>query len=268
VRVFALLHDLRARSALHFALGAHRRFFSRHALEFSESWQQLQAGVGRGLPDVVVVNPWDEGDNPLALRILCTLLDSMEGDRIVVYVPRASLDAGAVKEIQACGFRWTVFEGVEDERYAFRRMLGLATARVLVGEVGRHTESLLDPARNQILVVSLAATLGRQTVDELALGLGMTARELRAALRRHAMPPPREILRWGCLCHALGLRRIGVRTTTVVSHLVGYEDATSLCRLYRDLLGCPAGELAEGEEERMLAQRILESVAGREKGKL
>ena len=262
VRIEALLHDLRARSTLRSALKAHPGDSTGPVLHFAETWSDLLKCMGDGLLDLAVVDPWDERTDSSAHRNLGLLLDGLEESRVVLYVSPSTYDPGTLAEITRAGFSSLLIAGVDDDPGAVRQVIGSASAQLFLGSVASRLKGHLEPPRWEFLVCALAASIRSRGVDDLAYDVGMSARNLRTRAHELGLPSPRHLLRWGRVCHAAGLQGIGVRSTARVAFYIGYGDPASLCRLFREVLGCTAREFRESKMDKLVTEGILDRLAG------
>jgi AraC-like DNA-binding protein len=95
-------------------------------------------------------------------------------------------------------------------------------------------------------------------IEASARAVGVCDRELRRRSARHGLPEPRALQRWSRILLALGLGRIGVTQGARIARHLGYEDASSVYRLFRDLVSrAPGNVLGDVDEEGNVLRRFL-----------
>ena len=257
IRIHALLDDLKAGANLRSVLRWPPGGPAGPDLLFAGSWEELRTEIPCGSVDIAVVDPWVGDPQPRLAGMLGFLGRHLGPGRVVLYLSRARRDSGALVDIGRAGFSSVIFTGVDDDPGALRRALGEAAAQVFLDQVVARWDGRLEAGTKTFLAKALAAAIGTEGVDELARALLMDLRSLRARTRTLGLPCPRDLLRWGRLIQVFGFRRIGVGSVARLAYHTGYGDPGSLCRVFRELLGHPAGAVPETDADELVAEGIL-----------
>lgn len=262
IRIYAVLDDLQAGANLRSVLRCSPGGSAGPHLVFAGDWEGLREEVACRSVDVAVVDPWAGGARPLVSGTLGFLGEHLGYGRVVFYLSRARCDSNALAEMGRAGFSSVPTVGLDDDPRALRRALGNAAAQVFLDQVMARLDGRLKPDTRTFLAAVLAAAIGTERVDELARALLMDLRSLRTRTRALGLPYPRDLLRWGRLIQAFGFSRMGVGSVIRLAYHTGYCDPGSLCRLFRELLGHPAGEVPQTDAERLVAEGILTRMGG------
>jgi AraC-like DNA-binding protein len=177
---------------------------------------------------------------------------------VVLYISDGIRWAPCFRGLRKLGFSALVTAGVDDGKRPLQRALGTAATSVCLRSVGEQLESRLEPAAVEFFLRCLRTSCRVRTVCEMARAMGMSDRSLRRHSSEHTLPPPRELVRWGRLFNAFGYSALGVRSVGWLASQLNYSDASSLCRLFRSLLGCQASWALDGRGEALAVERLLD----------
>ena len=253
----ALVPHLKARSRLRAALRGSLWERGPSLLRFHEEWSVLLAALQAGGADLFVVDPCYPNDEPPPVERINALMRHIGWGRTVLYLSPGLRDSHLLAELTGEGAPHVLVSGTDDDPSSVRATLGKASAHGFLARVVSGLKEETVHSGQSILTRVLAAALSCDRVEELADAMQSKPRDLSTLTRRWDLPPPRRILLWGRLIRAEGLRSLTGETLARVAFMIGYDDVSSLCRLYRNLLGCASHELARETAASLVAERLL-----------
>jgi AraC-like DNA-binding protein len=148
-----------------------------------------------------------------------------------------------------------------DGGMATRSSVDRALARARGREIARLLEPHLCPPAPEAVGWSVSHATSSPSVDRLARGMGKSLHGLRAELRKRALPPPAELVRWGRLLAAAARLHHDRRTVEETAFAVGYTSTPSLARATRGRVGLTPRQLGELGPGRVLEIFLDETTA-------
>lgn len=254
-----LQHDPRAHAALRTALRP--EMGRRPVHEFAPSWATLLEWAAGGVIELAVVDPWYGTATGPDLGRLLVLQDRLGPRAIIAYT--SALRWAPADRIAPQDLRIPLLTvGVDDDVGRFRRAMGSAAASTcLLQDAQRLLDGRLAADQVDLAFAILDPYRAADDLCEVARSLGVGGRELRRRATRSRIPAPRVLHRWSRVFLAVGLHRLGIRNRTTQAACLGYNDATSVNRLFRELLGRPAGTvLGDDEQEARAIQSTMDLV--------
>ena len=180
-----------------------------------------------------------------------------QGVCVVPYLCRQDRAATSLRRLGEVGFAFFLIKDFDDDPGSILRLLASCSIHrgVLEALDGKNHGLTREQAR--LVSELLEVWPPPESVEALAKEMKVAQRTLRRRLAGAGLRPPRHLLRWMRLLHAVVLRELGIESRTSLASLVGLGSPQTLARLFGDLTGRPIRDVLGSVSSRELVPDFL-----------